>query len=242
MRATARTAASTAVTARTASPLRRSDLWTWFPWTSSSQRDGKLLAAGYGGLTRFTADGRLDRSFGAQGGRASAGIVETAAATVQPDRKILVVGTVLTGRTATGDFGVMRLTADGRPDLTYGRHGRVVTTFSPGSDDQAVDGALLANGKLVAAGMTGPIPGSGPYDFAVARYVAVRFCMVPNVRRQMLRAARAAVMRAGCSVGTIAHRYSRTVERGRVIVQRPRPGARRAERTKVHLAVSRGRP
>ena len=207
------------------------------------QRDGKLLVAGSGGVTRFAADGSLDQSFG-DGGTARSGNVEAFAPVIQPDGKILVIGTVAAGRLPIGDFGVARLTANGRLDATYGRSGSVVTGFASGSDDQALDAVLLADGKLVVAGMSNarPEPGTwGPWDFALARYVAIHFCVVPNLRRQALTAAHARLVREGCQLGTVKRTYSSTVKKGRVISQRPRPGARLAELAKVSLVVSRGR-
>jgi uncharacterized delta-60 repeat protein len=204
------------------------------------QRDGKLLVAGLGELTRFTADGGLDRSFGGDG-RAQADDVGAFAAAIQPDGKILVIGTVSPGRFPTRDFGVARLSADGRLDTTFGRHGSVVTAFSPGSDDQALDGVLLPDGRLVVSGMTSRTGETGPWDFAVARYVASRFCVVPNVRHKMLGAARTALRNAQCKVGTVKRRYSSAVERGRVISQRRAPRTRLAELARIDLVVSRGR-
>jgi uncharacterized delta-60 repeat protein len=204
------------------------------------QRDGKLVVAGLGELTRFSADGSLDRSFGGDG-RARSGDVGAFAAAIQPDGKILVIGTVAPGRFPTGNFGLARLTADGRLDTTYGRHGSVVTGFSAGSDDQALAGVLMADGKLVVSGMTSRTGETGPWDFAVARYVAIRFCVVPNVRKQTLAAARARLIRSGCRLGTVKRTYSRAVKKGRVISQRPAPAARLEELAKVNLVVSRGR-
>jgi uncharacterized delta-60 repeat protein len=204
---------------------------------------GRLLVAGIGGVSRFNDDGSLDRSFG-DGGRASSGNVDARTAAIQPDGKILVIGTVATGTPAAGDFGVTRLTATGRLDRTYGRRGSVVTGFSSGSDDQAEDGVLLPDGKLVVSGMSNPRPQAGtwgPWNFAVARYVAIRPCIVPNVRGQTLSAARARLVRAGCRLGTVRRTHSSTVGRGRVISQRPRARTRLAELAKVSLVVSRGR-
>jgi uncharacterized delta-60 repeat protein len=206
------------------------------------QGDGKLVVTG-AGVTRFNPDGSLDRSFG-EGGSARVGNVEAVTAAIQPDGKILAIGTVATGSPATGDFGVARLTRNGRLDPTFGRRGSVATAFSSGSDDQALDGVLLPDGKLVVSGMSNanPEPGAwGPWDFALARYVAIRFCVVPNVRGQTLAAARARLARAGCRLGTVKRRYSRTVQEGRVISQRPRTRARLPELAKVGLVVSRGR-
>ncbi len=207
------------------------------------QRNGKLLVAGIGGVARFNADGSVDRSFG-RGGRAGSGNVAARTAALQPDGKILVIGTASFGNPSIGDFGVARLTAGGRLDRTYGRRGIVTTPFSSGSDDQAVDGVLLPDGKLVVSGMSNarPVTGEwGPWDFAIARYVAIRSCVVPAVRGQKLPAARTRLVRANCRLGSVKRSYSPTVKRGRVISQRPRAGARLAELAKIDLLVSRGR-
>ena len=202
------------------------------PLQVAVQRDGKLLATGYGGMTRFTADGRLDRRF-TEAAAAVSRIVQPAAAAIQPDGRIIVAGTS-GGR--SDDFGVARLTTAGRLDPTYGRSGVVSTDFRSGSADHANDAVLSSDGKLTVAGATGPA-----WDFAVARYVATAFCVVPNVRGRALRAARTVLARAACRVGEVRRRYSRTVAKGRVISQRPRAGARLAEATKVDLVISRGR-
>jgi uncharacterized delta-60 repeat protein len=207
------------------------------------QRDGKLLVAGAGWVIRFTAGGSLDRSFG-EGGTARSGDVEAVKPVIQPDGKILVIGTVLTGSSPRGDFGVARLTAAGKLDTTYGRRGSIVTAFSSGSDDQVHDGVLLPDGKLVVSGMSNARPVDdtwGPWDFAVARYLAIRFCVVPAVGGQRLAAARTRLDRANCRLGKVERAYSRRVGNGRVISQRPRPGSRRAELARVDLVVSRGR-
>lgn len=67
-----------------------------------------------------------------------------------------------------------------------------------------------------------------------------RRCIVPNVRRKRLAAARAAIRRAGCTVGRVRRVRSNRL-RGRVVSQRPRAGARRPRGTRVNLVVSRGR-
>jgi uncharacterized delta-60 repeat protein len=199
------------------------------------QRDGKILTGG-SGLARFNPDGTVDRSFGA-GGRAvtDVGLLKPL---LQPDGKILAAGST----SAPGnfsDFAVVRLTTAGRIDSTYGRNGRVVTNFRP--QDDATDAALLPNGKLIVSGYTSQVPFEAPADFAVARYVAIPFCIVPAVRGQKLAAARTRLVRANCRLGKVKRSYSATVRRGRVISQRPRIGSRLAELAKVNLVVSRGR-
>jgi uncharacterized delta-60 repeat protein len=199
------------------------------------QRDGKLVTGG-AGLARFNPDGSVDRSFG-DGGRAltDVGLVTPV---LQPDGKILAAGST----SAAGDYSdfmVVRLTAAGRIDATFGRGGRVVTDFR--AQDDATDAELLASGKLVVAGYTSAVPFTAPADLAVARYVAIRFCVVPNLRGKALGAARSSLTKALCRVGTIKRRYSAAVGRGRVLSQRPAPRTQLAEFAKVNLVVSRGR-
>jgi beta-lactam-binding protein with PASTA domain len=85
------------------------------------------------------------------------------------------------------------------------------------------------------------VPFEAPADFAVARYVAIRFCVVPRVRGKTLAAARSSLTKALCKVGTVERRFSANIKRGRVISQRPAPRARLAELARVNLVVSRGR-
>ena len=203
------------------------------------QRDAKLLLAGIGGVARLNVDGTVDGSFG-EGGRAQTGNVDARTVALQADSRILAIGTVFASPTSA-DFGVARLNANGRLDPSYGRGGIVVTDLASGSEDQALDGALHTDGKLVVSGMTRATFNSGPFDFAVARYVAIRFCVVPNIRSRTLPVARSALAKASCRAGRVTRRYSRTVKKGRIISQQPRAGARLAELAKVNLVVSRGR-
>ncbi len=67
-----------------------------------------------------------------------------------------------------GDFGLLRLTRDGRPDAEFGDGGVVTTEIGSGSDvARAV--AIDAQGRIVVAGTTDN--GSHGIDFAVARYL-----------------------------------------------------------------------
>ena len=90
------------------------------------------------------------------------------------------------------------------------------------SQHQAV-GTLLAQGAAVG--------------LVVSR--GRRPCVVPDVRRMTLRAAKARLVASSCAAGRVSKRYS-SVRSGRVVAQRPRPGARLAPRAKVDLVVSRG--
>jgi uncharacterized delta-60 repeat protein len=200
------------------------------------RRDGKILTGG-AHIARFNPDGTVDREFG-DAGRALIGDEGLLTPLLQPDGKILAAGSTYPAPSAS-DFVVVRLTSAGRVDPTFGRSGRVVTNFR--AQDEATDAALLANGKLIVSGYTSQVPYDGPADFAIARYVAIRFCVVPAVRGQKLAAARIRLARANCRLGKVKRGFSRTVRKGRVISQRPRVGSRLAELAKVDLVVSRGR-
>jgi uncharacterized delta-60 repeat protein len=198
------------------------------------QPDGKILTGGTG-LVRFNPDGGVDRSFAADGrALTDLGLVKPV---LQPDGKILAAGSIQSSGQFS-DFVVVRLTAAGRIDSTFGRGGRVVTDFR--RQDDATDAILLANGKLIVSGYTSQVPFEAG-DFALARYQAIRFCIVPNVRRKTLGAARSSLTKALCKVGTVKRTYAARVREGRVISQRPAPRTRLAELAKVNLVVSRGR-
>ena len=64
-----------------------------------------------------------------------------------PDGKIVLAG--VTGMYPP-DFGVMRYSADGSLDTTFGQGGKVTTDF--GSDDQAHGVAVQPDGKILVAG------------------------------------------------------------------------------------------
>jgi uncharacterized delta-60 repeat protein len=114
--------------------------------------------------------------------------------------------------------------------------------------------ALQPDGKLVAAGLSDNAEDSG---FALARYnsdgsldsnfgtggkVTTAFrCLVPKVKGEKLRAAKKLVRRADCSVGKVRRASSATVKKGRVIAQKPTPGAKRHPHSKVKLKVSKGK-
>jgi serine/threonine-protein kinase len=64
--------------------------------------------------------------------------------------------------------------------------------------------------------------------------------MVPKVKGKTLKAAKRAIKNHACTVGTIKHATSRTVEKGHVISQKPKPGRRLKHGAKVNLVVSKG--
>jgi uncharacterized delta-60 repeat protein len=136
------------------------------------QADGKIVAAGpryangrsYFALSRYTADGRLDPSFGSSGkvltGFDSHHGNEAWAVAIQPDGKIVAAG----GSGGNYDFALVRYATSGRLDRTFGRGGEVLTDLGSNSD-MAYGVAIQANGKIVAAGQ-----GGSPVTWALARY------------------------------------------------------------------------
>jgi PASTA domain len=62
-------------------------------------------------------------------------------------------------------------------------------------------------------------------------------CTVPNVKGDMLAAAKTAIRHAGCRAGTVKRRKSSKHNRGRVLSQTPRAGSSHADGTKVALTI-----
>ena len=123
------------------------------------QSDGKIVAVGetFNGtdrdfsVVRYNADLSLDLTFG------TGGIVTTdfglgddhaLAVTIQPDGKIVVVGSSFNG--ADLDFAAVRYDPGGSVDPTF--NGGSLFRFSPGADDVANDVTLQSDGKIVIAG------------------------------------------------------------------------------------------
>src|SRR3954447_23145525 len=124
------------------------------------QPDGKIVVAlsnsdpRYMGVTRYTAAGGLDPTFGF-GGRVdisynfgSIGYADAAAVALAPDGKIVVAGTYETG--SERDLAVARLTASGALDPTFAGDGTV--TLDIGDTDDAYDVVVQPNGAVVVAG------------------------------------------------------------------------------------------
>jgi len=66
-------------------------------------------------------------------------------------------------------------------------------------------------------------------------------CIVPNLKRKTLPAARRRLTASHCRLGSIRRRYSSRVARRRIISQRPPRGTELADRGKVSVVISRGR-
>lgn len=137
------------------------------------QPDGRVVAAGTdfptgsgasGALVaRYMSDGSLDSSFGS-GGIATPGVsMRTAAAALQPDGRILLVGSIPNSATSV----LARLEPDGALDPTFGSGGVVTTTLGSSATARAV--ALQPDGDVVIAGIG---DSAGQAALVVARFGA----------------------------------------------------------------------
>ncbi len=88
------------------------------------------------------------------------------ATVVQDDGKVVLVGRATVG--AETDFFVARLLAGGGIDATFGG-GDGVTTIDFAVNDEAMDVALDADGKIVVVGTSSSGAGSNARDFGIAR-------------------------------------------------------------------------
>jgi uncharacterized delta-60 repeat protein len=94
------------------------------------QSDGKIVAAGPGGLARYNVDGSLDGSFNSGGTIALPLRVNEVA--IQTNGKIVVGGQL------NGDFMLRRYNTDGSLDLTFSGDGIVTTDFKNGSREVCI--------------------------------------------------------------------------------------------------------
>ena len=139
------------------------------------QPDGKLVLAGScnNGMTddlcalRHEINGTLDASFGVSGKLTTvvgSGYSEARALALQPDGKLLVAATCLTGSKV--DFCTLRYNANGTLDTSFGSGGTLLTSVGTGND-YVTTMMLQPDGKLLLAGHCGVSSG---VDFCAVRY------------------------------------------------------------------------
>jgi uncharacterized delta-60 repeat protein len=124
-------------------------------------------------LARYTADGRLDSSFGVNGkvttnfSNSRYNTYDEAYSIALQEDKIIVAGS------SGGGFALARYTANGVLDSSFGENGKVTTYFNSGhvEDNQAYSIALQGN-KILVAGNISYYDQNDPSDFALARYTA----------------------------------------------------------------------
>lgn len=145
------------------------------------QSDDKIVAVGGSrpqsgnnvriALARYNATGTLDTSFSGDGRvvtNITPGYDYAEDVVLEPDGDIVIVG----GAGGSGGrFALARYNPQGTLDNSFSGDGTVVTNIKSGSDN-AVAVGLLTDGRIVAAGWSGPAT-SNDYTFAVARYSAV---------------------------------------------------------------------
>lgn len=138
---------------------------------------GRLIVAGHQGdegfafgpldmvVARYLTNGELDASFDQDGIAliGGLGLSMARAAALQPDGKIVVVGS--SKLDGNGGFGIARLTTDGLPDPTFSDDGVARLDFGP-EIDTAYAVAITDAGSIIAAGTAEAVPGQ--VDFAVA--------------------------------------------------------------------------
>jgi uncharacterized delta-60 repeat protein len=140
------------------------------------QADGKIVAAGgilngaahFFLVTRYDTQGNLDQGFG-DGGRTAVNFGLLAASSgdsanavnIDADGNLVAAG--VTGPSGSETFGLLRLTPDGKPDLTFGFLGKAETSFAGTMDATATGVGFSPDGKIVLAGRADS-------DIAVARY------------------------------------------------------------------------
>ncbi|HEY6836096.1 MAG TPA: PASTA domain-containing protein [Gaiellaceae bacterium] len=211
------------------------------------QGDRRILVAGtqleHVALAGFLLSGALDPTFGVDAGvttldsYSTTRAGEASAVRLQRDGKIVTAG--IWADLDIREFFVARFNHDGIPDQSFRSQGIAKTDLTAG-EDSAYGLVLQRDGKLVAAGVAGNTNGSDG-SFALVRYLASSACRVPDVRGRPVGVAKQMILHAHCSLGHVAHAFSSSVRKGRVISQRPWPGSSRPEHARVRLVVSSGR-
>ncbi len=142
-----------------------------------AQPDGSIVAAGtYSeaqfaqfALARWLADGTPDPGFSDDGQfnrQFAAGPGAANGVALQSDGAIVAAGAILDDQEGDGEFALLRLTAAGVPDDSFGVDGEVTTEFA-GGNAEADAVTVLPDGTIVAVGDLDMAPGS---EFAIARY------------------------------------------------------------------------
>jgi uncharacterized delta-60 repeat protein len=132
----------------------------------------KIVATGYNNgdfaLARYTANGTLDSSFGDNGKVTTDfnSFYDQANAIVLQGDKIIAAG--YTDNFYSVDFALVRYTANGTLDTSFGEHGEVTTDFDHFTDE--ITSIVLQGDKIIVAGSAAS--SSGNFEFALARYTA----------------------------------------------------------------------
>jgi uncharacterized delta-60 repeat protein len=126
------------------------------------QADGKIVVAGValsavgGAVARFLPDGTPDLTFGTQG-----------VALPRPLGVPRSLAVDSSGRIVIGGNGVIRLTASGALDTSFGVSGLANVTIPVG-----LNAVVAPDGSIYALGVQAPIPGTGPWQIGVSHVTA----------------------------------------------------------------------
>jgi uncharacterized delta-60 repeat protein len=235
------------------------------------QPDGRIVTAGQGlstdrsnsdfALARYDQDGSQDESFGPDGtGQITTGFFGSGedganAIALQPDGKIVAAGTASENPNKY-DFALARYLGVSLSIAAVGNGTGTVTSSPAGINcgptcaapfaDVPVTLTATASARSAFAGWSGDCTGKGTCTLTMStdRSVVATFvdlCVVPKVKGKKLKDARRTIAHAHCSVGKVGRAFSARVKQGRVISQKPRPGKKLREHSKVALTVSKGR-
>ena len=212
------------------------------------QPDGKIVAAGgdtpfdgpgHFAVARYNPNGSLDRSFSRDGERlvGFGGNTVASGVALQPDGGIVLAGHTNPLDRDTADFALARL----RPNGTLS--GKAVTSLGRGDGAGAV--AVQPDGRIVAAGSTGPLGDNdfpGTDNLALARYSGLNIDR-PKARLVVRRRQRlGAVLRRGVvlrlrTAGLV--RGSARLVGGTRTLRRSRPRIYRRGSTRIRVRLTR---
>lgn len=121
--------------------------------------EGRIVIVGYafgdppapsgGFVARLSSDGQPDESFGPGGFRSLPTGFSGSTVILDSQGRIVLIGD---RNLADLDFAAMRLLADGEPDSSFAGDGLATLAFGAASYDEAEDGELDSQGRLVLAG------------------------------------------------------------------------------------------
>ena len=145
------------------------------------QNDGKIVVSGTAAtgpftgynadfaLTRYNADGTLDKTFSNDGKQTTDfGPRDIASCVaIQSDGKILIGGSARGSVNSNSNFALARYNTDGSLDNSFSEDGKQTTDFNPSDGEKSYDNAyaltIQEDGKILLAG-------SALYGLAIARY------------------------------------------------------------------------
>jgi hypothetical protein len=147
-------------------------------------------------------------------------------------------------------IAIVDLNGDRKPDLATANAGaNTVTALSNRGGGNVLARTDVRTGSQPRGIAFGDLNGDGKPDLATAdagaNAVSVLVnttvsCKVPRVTKKALPAAKRAIARAHCRVGTMRRTSSR-IKKGRVVSQKPKPGTVMPAGGRVNLVISRGR-